>query len=35
MSDFTQPVEPTFIALTIVTIFVLVGITIVFIKKFK
>ena len=33
MPDFTQPVEPTFIVFTIVAIFVLVGIGILFVKK--
>ena len=35
MPDFALPIEPIFIALTIVAIFVLVGIGIIFVKKFK
>jgi hypothetical protein len=35
MLNFSQPVEPSFIALSIGAIFVLVGIGIVLIKKFK
>lgn len=35
MPDFSQPVEPTFIVISIVTIFVSVGIFILLIKLFK
>ena len=35
MPDFSQPIEPTFIALSIVAIFALVGVGILLVKKFK
>ena len=35
MPDFSQPVEPTFIGLSIVAIFALVGVGILLVKKFK
>ena len=35
MPDFSQPVESSFIVASIVAIFVLVGIGIVLVKKFK
>jgi len=35
MPNFTQPVEPSFIALSIGAIFLLVGIGILLVKKFK
>ena len=35
MPDFAQAVEPTFIALSILAIFALVGVGILLVKKFK
>ena len=35
MPNFSAPVEPTFIALSIGAIFVLVGVGILLVKKFK
>jgi len=35
MPDFSQPVTTEFIAITIATIFIVIGIGIFFVKKFK